>query len=148
MTTPDAPTAAKTLLRQLAEGWSVAGPTYATGPITVTAYGEPRGDGTRPKIAVTEVVDSVLVRACHVDGRAVVALWIRRPGKGWSLDMAWRGRHPHEHAPRRITPRRGHLPLRARRRERDQGRATAGSRTGAARRAGRDAGSNVHRPSA
>ena len=103
MTTPDAPTAAKTLLRQLAEGWSVAGPTYATGPITVTAYGEPRGDGTRPKIAVTEVVDSVLVRACHVDGRAVVALWIRRPGKGWSLDMAWRGRHPHEHAPRRIT---------------------------------------------
>ena len=102
MTTPDAPTAAKTLLRQLAEGWSVAGPTYATGPITVTAYGEPRGDGTRPKIAVTEVVDSVLVRACHVDGRAVVALWIRRPGKGWSLDMAWRGRHPREHVPRQI----------------------------------------------
>ena len=103
MTTPDTPTAAKTLLRQLAEGWSVAGPTYTSGPCTFTAYGEPRGDGTRPRLAVTEVVDSVLVRACHVDGRAVVALWIRRPGAGWSLDMAWRARHPSEHTPRRIT---------------------------------------------
>ena len=109
MTAPDTPTAARTLLKQL-EGWSVAGPTYASGPCTFTAYGEPRGDGTRPRLAVTEVVDSVMVRACHVDGRALVALWIHRHGnltpkgaKRWALDMAWRARHPSEHVPRRIT---------------------------------------------
>ena len=46
----------------------------------------------------------MLVRARHVDGRALVAIWARRASrKGWALDMAWRGRHAGEWTPRRLT---------------------------------------------
>jgi hypothetical protein len=82
MTAPTIPSAAKTLIKQL-EGavpsWSTK-ITHATGPCEFTGYGEYRGDGTRPQIKVTEQVDSCLIQACHVDGRAFVALWVRRPG--------------------------------------------------------------------
>jgi len=102
--TPDLPPAARTLLKQLAQ-WSVEGPTCATGPCTFGGLSqETDGEGKRKRIAIIEQVDSVLIRARHVDGRALVALWVRRPErKGWALDMAWRGRHPSEHAPRPLT---------------------------------------------
>ena len=108
MTTPDLPTAANTLLKQLREhapAWSIAGPRHATGPCAFGGLSEETdGEGKRKRIERIEQVDSVLIRAVHVDGRALVALWMRRPGKkGWSLDMAWRGRRPDEYAPQRLT---------------------------------------------
>lgn len=102
VTTPDTPAAARALLRQL-DDWSVKA-THGSGSWTFSALGEPRGNGTRPKIEVVEDVDSVLIRARHVDGRAFVALWVRRASrKGWALDLAWRARAPHEHTPAPIT---------------------------------------------
>lgn len=103
MTAPDLPAAARTLLRQL-DDWSHR-VTHATGPCGFTGLSETEdGNGRRRRIEVIEQVDSVLVRACHLDGRAFVALWIRRPTrKGWALDLAWRGRGPDEHTPRPIT---------------------------------------------
>lgn len=101
--THDLPAAAKTLLRQL-DGWSHT-TSHATGSCGFSGLSETvDGNGRRRRTEIVETVDSVLVRACHVDGRALVALWLHRSGrKGWTLDLAWRGRHPHEPAPRRIT---------------------------------------------
>lgn len=109
MPNPDTPTAARTLLRQL-EDWSVK-TTHATGPCEFGGLSEDTdGEGKRHRVSNVEDVDSVLLRATHVDGRAFVALWIRRPGttptgkhKGWSLDLAWRGRRPDELTPKQIT---------------------------------------------
>lgn len=111
MTTPDTPAAARTLLARL-DGWSHR-LTHAAGSCTFGGLSEQSdGNGKRRRVSTVEQVDSVLVRARHVDGRALVALWIRRPGltpagrrKGWTLDLAWRGRAPGEHVPRRITAR-------------------------------------------
>jgi hypothetical protein len=108
MSTPDLPTAANTLLKQLRElvpAWSIDGPHHATGPCAFGGLSEETdGEGKRRRIEIIEQVDSVLIRARHADGRAIVALWVRRPSrKGWTLDMAWRGRAAHEHAPRQLT---------------------------------------------
>ncbi len=98
------PRAASTLLRSL-DDWSHR-TTHATGPCTFGALSQATdGDGKRTRLAVVETVDSVLVQARHVDGRALVALWVRRPGKGWTLDLAWRGRAPGEHTPAPLTAR-------------------------------------------
>jgi hypothetical protein len=161
MVTTDLPLATLALLKQLSTSvpaWSVEGPTCATGPCTFGGLSqETDGEGKRKRIQIVEQVDSVLIRARHVDGRALVALWVRRPGlepkprgkpweralyggrtrkikkriytlpsllallperavplfaldllaqigpRAWDLDMAWRGRHPSEHAPRPLT---------------------------------------------
>lgn len=105
----DMPASAKSLLRQL-EGWSTL-VTHATGPCEFGGLSEDTdGEGKRHRVSVTEDVDSVLLRGAHVDGRAFVALWVRRPGetpagrrKGWTLDLAWRGKRPDEHTPKQIT---------------------------------------------
>lgn len=108
MTALNVPAAARTLLAKL-DGWSVH-QHASSGTAEFTALGDPRGDGTRPRVAVVEPVDSFLVRARHVDGRAFVAVWLSRtsrPSKAgrpsWSLDTAWRGRHLGEHTPRQVT---------------------------------------------
>lgn len=102
--TPEIPVAARALLRQL-DGWSVEGPTPGAGQWTYTGLSETEdGNGKRKRVEVVEDVESVMVRARHVDGRALIAIWARRASrKGWSLDMAWRGRHGDEYAPRRLT---------------------------------------------
>lgn len=89
MTTPEIPSAARALLRQL-DGWSVAGPTRTSGPLDFGGLSEDGDDrGRRRRVTVTEVVDSVLIRAHHVDGRVLAAMWVRRPSRrGWSLDSA------------------------------------------------------------
>lgn len=99
------PTAAQTLLRKL-EGWSTK-TTHGTGACEFGSLSrDTDGNGKRHRIAVVENVESVLVRACHVDGRALVALWMcRESRKGWSLDLAWRGRHADDLAPQQITAR-------------------------------------------
>lgn len=99
----------RTLLRQL-DGWSTSA-SHATGPCEFGGLSEETdGEGKRHRVSVVEDVDSVLLRAAHADGRAFVALWVRRPGttpagrrKGWSMDLAWRGRRPGEFTPKQIT---------------------------------------------
>lgn len=101
--TPDTPAAARMLMRRL-DGWSTS-LTHGSGHRTSTGLSETEdGNGKRRRVQVVDAVDSVLIRARHVDGRAFVALWVRRAArKGWALDCAWRGRAPHEHTPRPIT---------------------------------------------
>lgn len=109
MTDPDMPASARALLRQL-DDWSTQ-ITHATGPCEFGGLSEDTdGEGKRHRISALEDVDSVLLRGAHVDGRAFVALWIRRPGftakgrrNGWSLDLAWRGRRSDELTPKQIT---------------------------------------------
>jgi len=98
------PTATRSLLRKL-ENWSTS-VRHARGQLEFGSLSEDTdGNGKRHRVEVIDDVDSVLVRARHPDGRAVVALWIRRHGQGWKLDMAWRGRAPGELAPQRLTAR-------------------------------------------
>jgi hypothetical protein len=102
MTEHETPVAAKGLLKQL-DDWSVR-VNHSSGPLEFGSLSEDTdGNGKRHRVSVIEVVDSVLVQAVHVDRRAVVAMWIRRPGGGWRLDLAWRGRHAGELAPKQIT---------------------------------------------
>lgn len=103
MTTPDTPAAARTLMRQL-DDWSTS-LTHGSGHWTFSTLSETEdGNGKRRRVMTSDAVDSALIRACHIDGRAFVALWARRAGrKGWTLDFAWRGRHGDEHAPAQIT---------------------------------------------
>jgi hypothetical protein len=104
VTAPEIPAAARALVRQL-EGWSVEGPTLGTGSWAFGGLSEATdGNGKRKRIEVVEKTEAVLVRARHVDGRALVAIWARRASRpGWSLDMAWRGRRPDENTPRQLT---------------------------------------------
>lgn len=111
MTAPELPRTLRTLILRLAPGWT-ANTTHAHGPCQFSYYGDERSDGTRPTLTRVEEVDSVLVRLCHHDGRAAVALWVKRPGdddKGkphtYQFDLAWRGRHDAdgEGAPQQLT---------------------------------------------
>lgn len=97
MTAPDLPAAARTLLKQLGElvpAWSINGPRHATGPCAFGGLSEETdGEGKRKRTQTVEQVDSVLIRAYHADGRALVALWVRRPGVKLSskqLGVKWR----------------------------------------------------------
>lgn len=101
----DLPAAARTLHRRLIEtGWSIAGPHHGSGAWTYSALSEVEdGNGRRKRVEVVEQVESVLIRACHVDRRTIVAMWVRRPGRGWTLDTCWRGRHDAEHTPKPMT---------------------------------------------
>jgi hypothetical protein len=103
MTTADIPTAAKTLLKKL-DDWSVQ-THQGSGEVEFGGLSEETdGEGKRHRISAMETVDSYLVRATHIDGRAFVAIWMRRATrKGWSLDTCWRGRALHEHAPKQLT---------------------------------------------
>ena len=105
MTAPDIPVAARTLHRRLVDaGWSIAGPRHGAGEWGYNSLSEVEdGNGRRKRVEVVEQVESVLIRACHVDRRAIVAMWVRRPGRGWALDTCWRGRHDAEHAPSPMT---------------------------------------------
>lgn len=107
--TVDIPSAAKTLLKKL-DGWSVqANP--GTGDCEFGGLSEEtNGEGKRHRVSSVETVDSYLVRATHVDGRAFVAIWMRRRSvtpagkpRGWSLDTCWRARGIHEFTPHQLT---------------------------------------------
>ena len=102
---PEIPAAARTLHRRLIEaGWSIAGPRHGSGAWAYSALSETEdGNGKRKRVELVEDVESVLIRACHVDRRAIVAMWVRRPGRGWTLDTCWRGRHDAKHAPSSMT---------------------------------------------
>lgn len=99
--------AARTLhTKLLAHGWH-ATITEGTGHVDVQTLGEPRGDGTRPKLVAQVACRSVAVRAQHRDGRALRAVWETHtvtPKKkipAWTGVMAWRGRDDEagEHGP-------------------------------------------------
>jgi hypothetical protein len=98
------PRAVVTLMSKLAD-WD-AELSRAVGPCEFNALSEETdGEGRHSKITVTEDVDSVCVRAAHEPtGRALVALWIRRPSrKSWTLETAWRGAWPWEPTPTELT---------------------------------------------
>ena len=74
------PRGATMLLNKAADPW-----TYRVAHVTTeaafTALSEDEdGDGHRHRIEVTETVDSIGVRFDHPDGRAAVAVWVRRAG--------------------------------------------------------------------
>lgn len=105
----ETPRAAKALLTKLS-AWSV----YQHASSGTAEFGglseETDGEGKRHRVVVVEPVDSFLVRAAHVDGRAFVAVWMCRVnkltasgGRSWTLDTCWRGRRPDEHTPHQIT---------------------------------------------
>lgn len=103
------PPAARTLHARLTlTGWT-ATLTEGAGHVEVTTLGDPRSDGTRPRITVPVPCRSVAVRAHHPDGRALRVLWeththTAKGAPSWRLDSAWA---PGEHAPRQL--RRGEL---------------------------------------
>lgn len=89
-------------------GWTVEQAAPGHGLDTFTALGEPRGDGTRPRVEVLDEVDAFHVRARHPDGRRLAAVWSARCSVGkWSLAIAWRGRQDGEHAPKQLTTKSG-----------------------------------------
>lgn len=99
MTAPDTPKAATALLSRMV-GWSTE-LKHGAGPVQFGGLSEETdGDGKRHRVSVTETVDMTLVRGMNVDGRAVIAFWIRRPGGRWEFDFALRGRHLGEYVPR------------------------------------------------
>jgi hypothetical protein len=100
------PAAITTLTSRMVEGWThhITGP--RTGTIEVSYYGDPRSDGTRPILQREVSVMSFMLSGCHpATRRAFRALWMRRLDKAkasWSMDVAVRGRHDGEHAPRHL----------------------------------------------
>lgn len=105
------PSAANTLISRLGPGWTVALAQHATGEMDFGGLSEETdGEGKRHRVVNVEPVESYLVRAHHVDGRAFVAVWVSRVlrptksgGKSWTLDFAWRARHPDEHTPHEVS---------------------------------------------
>jgi hypothetical protein len=66
------------------------------------------GEGKRHRVSEYIEVDSVSVRAQHTDGRALVAVWIKRADEQkWTFDLAFRGRDvaTDEGVPRRLNSR-------------------------------------------
>lgn len=54
-------------------------------------------DGKGRLVAEVLPVESVSVRARHVDGRSFFAVWLRKDGdKSWAFDDAWRTWHARE----------------------------------------------------
>lgn len=89
-----------------AHGWAHQ-VTHGTGTVEAQILGDPRGDGTRPKVKIDAPCESIAIRAAHAaTGRAVRALFVCRtnkPKRAWTMSTAWRGRHDDEHAPRQLT---------------------------------------------
>lgn len=100
------PRSIRVLLDRLDPSWRYR-VTAARGPLERTVLSEEvDGGGHRRRLASIETVDSLCLRACHpATRRAVVALWVRRPGRSWAFDSAWRGRHPGEDTPQRLSAR-------------------------------------------
>lgn len=76
-----------------AHGWTAV-LTPGAGTVQATTLGDPRGDGTRPRLVVDAPCTSCAVRATHPDGRGLAAVWCstRTTAKGapsWKLDQAW-----------------------------------------------------------
>lgn len=110
--TPSLPSALTSLKRKLAVGWNptITGP--RNGHVTIGGLSEDTdGEGKRRRITREVPVTSYALKATHcATGRAFVAVWVHRDGddtaKGkprWSLDLAVRGRHEGEHAPRHLS---------------------------------------------
>lgn len=80
-----------------AHGWAHQ-VTHGTGTVEAQILGDPRGDGTRPKVKIDAPCESIAIRAAHVaTGRAVRALFVCRtdkPKRAWTMSTAWRGAHP------------------------------------------------------
>lgn len=93
MTDPDLPRTAKALVKKL-DGWSVRA-VWGTGARTVKTRGLVNN---RPGLVETQVaVESVSIRAGHVDTRWFVACWVKVGGDGkWAFDGAWRRWHGHD----------------------------------------------------
>jgi hypothetical protein len=97
--TADLPLGPKMILNKAASGWTHR-VCRSTGTVEAQTYGEPRGDGTRPKLTVAVPAESIGLRFDHPDGRAAVAIWARREdATSFAFAGAQRGRHPDENVP-------------------------------------------------
>jgi hypothetical protein len=87
------PRSANALSKKL-DGWSHKA-VWGIGARTVKVKGLV---GNRPGMTETQVsVESVSVRAGHVDGRWFVACWVKLEHEGkWKFDGAWRKWHGHD----------------------------------------------------
>jgi len=93
------PRGVTTLLNKAGIGWRHR-VQHGHGHVDATELGEPRGDGTRPRVAVEIPAESIGVRFDHVDGRAAVAVWAKRQDKtAYAFAFGMRGRGEGEHAP-------------------------------------------------
>ena len=86
--------------RLTAAGWTAV-LTDGQGEVDVQRLGEPRGDGTRPKLVEQVPCRSTALRAHHPDGRAVRVVWethstTAKGADSWKGVTAWRGREPGE----------------------------------------------------
>lgn len=90
------PRSAQALVKKL-EGWSYKTP-WGTGERIVKIQG--LDEHKRPAtIEALITVESVTVRARHIDGRAFIASWVRLEHVGkWEFDGAWRTWHADERA--------------------------------------------------
>jgi hypothetical protein len=97
---PDkAPRGVTTLLNKAGAGWTHRVRHMTADVVFRVLSDEEDNDGHRRYKSVTEVVDSIGVRFDHPDGRAAVALWMRREGKSFAFAGAQRGRHSGENVP-------------------------------------------------
>jgi hypothetical protein len=95
----DLPRGPTTLLNKAGSAWTHR-VRRSAGTVEATTYGEPRGDGTRPKLTVAVPAESIGLRFDHPDGRAAVAIWARREdATSYAFAGAQRGRHPDENVP-------------------------------------------------
>lgn len=94
------PRGATMLLNKAADPWTYR-VRHVTTEAAFTGLSEDEdGDGHRHRIEVTETVDSIGVRFDHPDGRAAVAVWVRRAGtKSYKFTVGVRGRHEAEYTP-------------------------------------------------
>jgi hypothetical protein len=87
------------LLNKAGDGWTHR-VRRAAGTVEAQTYGDPRGDGTRPKLTVEVPAESIGLRFDHPDGRAAVAIWARREdATSFAFAGAQRGRHADENVP-------------------------------------------------
>jgi hypothetical protein len=87
----DLPAGVTAVVNKAGDGWTHRVQVKTGVPVEFSVLGEEDGEGVRHREARIESTDSIGVRFSHPDGRAAVALWVRR--EGWTcagrLGVRW-----------------------------------------------------------